>query len=72
MVNISQAPILNANRKIEKEGRMKGANKKLLQGSAGNRVYPSFVFAACLGVFVIAVSFRLYRVVLCAVEHLVL
>jgi hypothetical protein len=50
---------------------MKDVKKKPLEGRAGDRAYPSLVLAACLSLFLITVSFHFYRVVLCAVEHLV-
>lgn len=49
---------------------MEDLNKKSPESRAGDRVYPALALAACLGLFLVVVSFRFDRVLLCAVDHL--
>jgi hypothetical protein len=49
---------------------MEALNKKPTESKTGDRVYSTLGLAACLGVFVVAVSFHFDRALLCAVDHL--
>jgi hypothetical protein len=51
---------------------MENLDKKPTESTAGGRVYPALVLAACLSLFLITVSLRFDRVLLCAVDHLLL
>jgi hypothetical protein len=47
---------------------MKDPNKKSVERAG--RVYPALAVAACLGLYLVAVSFRLNPVLRCVADHL--